>query len=1070
MLEFSFEGLVIRWDGPIEPSNFQCALSELLCIEIFAGCAQLSASLRESGFGILPIDHKTGKDLKAKLMVLDLTKQEQIDVLINILCTANIAYCHCAPVCGTGSRAREIPLPKGMEHFRAEPLRSTQWPLGLPTNQGKDKDRVDAANKLYFLTLCVAHIAFLRRFILSVENPSNAYFWLAMQTLTEQFPELSHAWFSCESTHFQSCEHGGERDKWTCWFGTEAVFTPLRALCTHVHSKQAWRPYMDESGRPVFPTKAEAAYPKPLCQRVATLVKQETMKRGAIGVPPAYLAQGRQEESRASRRYGWATLPPLVAEYKMVTDHQPGDDDLYKMVSTWPQWRKEGDDFQLGQRGTRVEVSSSYQMGDQLYGVYRSPVEFVQSALEARHPIDSSFSIPDMLVQNIAKVLSEGPRLVAARRKLAVLKVRKLAVQLREQEKQLHQSLDPEMAKLLEGKNLLVWKTLMEDTGFDDPTLFDELTQGFKLVGQAKASPQFPRGFSSMVQTPGELRLKSTWMRKANQAKCKSSGRPELDALVWTQTLEERDAGWLKGPYSEDEVTQMVGSTQWLATRRFPLEQKDKTRLIDDALASGLNSAYGTSNKLTLFDVDTLVALALQIAKALSGSQKQLQLLDGADVKVDLSGAWKRPLKLLGRTLDLQAAYKQIGPFMDDLWNRIVMVYNPELGRPAYFISSALMFGSTAAVYAFNRVSKSLWHILTHQLSLWMTVYYDDFPILEMEETTSSADECIAAILDVLGWRFARDGKKAVPFSDRFDVLGVTIDLQQIAEGTIEIRNKSSRVASLIAAMDTLISEARVESGVAASLHGQLNFAQGQYLGAPMKPAMQFFSRVASQGWDEQLRPELAVACLYAKSVFEQEQARMVGVFEEERPILVFTDGAWEPSAEFPAGAGIVVVDPVTNTKAVHEVRVPQELVDHWKSAGKVQLIAELELLPILVFFEAYATLCRRRRILLFVDNNAIRDAVAKASSKSLTVFVLLSELHRLWSAAQCLCWVSRVPTKSNIADFPSRQQPGMAAQLIGGVHLPPLSPSSDLCSMVCDASSFVGHMRNLLVRRDENR
>ena len=104
----------------------------------------------------------------------------------------------------------------------------------------------------------------------------------------------------------------------------------------------------------------------------------------------------------------------------------------------------------------------------------------------------------------------------------------------------------------------------------------------------------------------------------------------------------------------------------------------------------------------------------------------------------------------------------------------------------------------------------------------------------------------------------------------------MTIDLQQIAEGTIEIRNKSSRVASLIAAMDTLISEARVESGVAASLHGQLNFAQGQYLGAPMKPAMQFFSRVASQGWDEQLRPELAVACLYAKSVFEQERARMV--------------------------------------------------------------------------------------------------------------------------------------------------------------------------------------------------
>ena len=46
------------------------------------------------------------------------------------------------------------------------------------------------------------------------------------------------------------------------------------------------------------------------------------------------------------------------------------------------------------------------------------------------------------------------------------------------------------------------------------------------------------------------------------------------------------------------------------------MEQKDKTRPIDDALASGLTSAYGTSNKLTLFDVDTLVSMVVQVAKA----------------------------------------------------------------------------------------------------------------------------------------------------------------------------------------------------------------------------------------------------------------------------------------------------------------------------------------------------------------------------------------------------------------------------------------------------------------------
>ena len=157
-------------------SNFQVNLHEMICIEIFAGCAQLSASLKQVGFSIISIDHKKGKVLKAKLMLLDLTKQCDIDVLFNILATANICYCHCAPVCGTGSRAREIPLPPEMAHLRANPMRSKSHPLGLPGLPPNDAARVLAANKLYFITLCVAFVAFRRNFILSVENPSNAYF------------------------------------------------------------------------------------------------------------------------------------------------------------------------------------------------------------------------------------------------------------------------------------------------------------------------------------------------------------------------------------------------------------------------------------------------------------------------------------------------------------------------------------------------------------------------------------------------------------------------------------------------------------------------------------------------------------------------------------------------------------------------------------------------------------------------------------------------------------------------------------------------------------------------------
>ena len=155
--------------------------------------------------------------------------------------------------------------------------------------------------------------------------------------------------------------------------------------------------------------------------------------------------------------------------------------------------------------------------------------------------------------------------------------------------------------------------------------------------------------------------------------------------------------------------------------------------------------------------------------------------------------------------------------------------------------------------------------------------------------------------------------------------------------------------------------------------------------------------------------------------------------------------------------------------RCAHEIDIPEAVVNHWKGSGKSQLIAELELLPVVICFEAYKQLFHRRRVLVFVDNNAVRDTIAKASTRSLTLMVLLSELHRLCGSIQCLAWVSRVPSKSDIADLPSRQLPAEAAKIIGGVHDPDLRPTSSLCEVICDSTSFVSHMRNVLMKIEEH-
>ena len=434
-----------------------------------------------------------------------------------------------------------------------------------------------------------------------------------------------------------------------------------------------------------------------------------------------------------------------------------------------------------------------------MFGVFRSPSQFVDAALTAKHPVDMSFPLPDVLVKALATVINEGPKLTIARRKLQMAKLKKMTVQLKADEAALHEKLDPELQVVLKDKNLLVWKQLMDMTGYDDPLLFEEVCKGFKLTGVANRSNEFPMAYQAATLSEQQLRTSAQWLRKSTIGKCRPSHDPALDETTWEQTLQERDKGWLRGPFSEDQICAMLGgSQQWLATRRFPLQQKDKVRMIDDCLDSGLNSAFSSTNKLVLLDVDALAAMILCAMKAVgSETATRVSLSSGAILTLQPSHEWGGSLRLLGRTLDLESAYKQIGACVEDIWNRIIVVYNPKTKSPQFFVSTALMFGSSASVYAFNRVSRSIWHIQTSLFNVWATNFYDDYPTVEPEETAASSLEASTILLDSLGWKFAREGKKALPFADAFSVLGVQLKLDKTSRGELWLQNKPERVTNI---------------------------------------------------------------------------------------------------------------------------------------------------------------------------------------------------------------------------------------------------------------------------------
>ena len=228
---------------------------------------------------------------------------------------------------------------------------------------------------------------------------------------------------------------------------------------------------------------------------------------------------------------------------------------------------------------------------------------------------------------------------------------------------------------------------------------------------------------------------------------------------------------------------------------------------------------------------------------------------------------------------------------------------------------------------------------------------------------------------------------------------------------------------------------------------------------------MLILSEIANSGWKSRHAKLWAVAAAYLAFALSNSPPRTLSIQDEQRPILIFSDGAWEPESSVKAGAGVVFIDPVSGTRIVNEVSIDPRLLERWLRLGKTQIIAELELLPVLAGLSHYAKAVRGRRVLWFVDNNSVRDMLAKGSSPTLELFTMLVEVGRLTHIVQAMLWYSRLPSKSNIADLPSRQLPEQAAKLIEGVVGPKLFLEEDMIKVCIDATSFIDFMEGIVNR-----
>ena len=116
-----------------------------------------------------------------------------------------------------------------------------------------------------------------------------------------------------------------------------------------------------------------------------------------------------------------------------------------------------------------------------------------------------------------------------------------------------------------------------------------------------------------------------------------------------------------------------------------------------------------------------------------------------------------------------------------------------------------------------------------------MSVFFDDFPVFEVEPQAALTSKVIDGFFNALGWRHAMQGKKAVDFSDAPVATGVQCQLANVWQVCLIVGNKPGRLDKILDLVEHLSTAGRGARKTAATLAGLMNFAGGFLMGHQFK-------------------------------------------------------------------------------------------------------------------------------------------------------------------------------------------------------------------------------------------
>ena len=392
-----------------------------------------------------------------------------------------------APPRGTASRAKDIPAFDDQGNPISLPLRSRDFPDGLPDLPPHQQSRVLAANTLYSLVTKIICLCEDLRIPWVLENQGNSYMWLTspLQSLPA-FPSVT----------LHNCMYGGPRPKLTQLLFHGLDLSSLHLLCDNTHQHLPWKvngPY-----GPEFQTAVERAYPVGLCKAVLHLFLHHCLRQGLQDIP-ASLSDTSEIATPFYRHHlrGGVGIQPRGRQLAVLPNG---------FVDLWvPSSQLDIDTFSpemlLKSRslptGSRFPIAIEFEDGLTHQCQIRNPgnnirvkvlapvkpEDYVKLLNSAIHPANLDFAGWSWTCQAVDKTSSMSNSEIVTHRANVLKSMLLRAGELKDEESLLHDQMDSVVASVNRDKKLLLLDELSQSVHHPDLSIIEEVAYGFDLVG-----------------------------------------------------------------------------------------------------------------------------------------------------------------------------------------------------------------------------------------------------------------------------------------------------------------------------------------------------------------------------------------------------------------------------------------------------------------------------------------------------------------------------------------------------------------------------------------------------------